>query len=90
MINSDSNCLDWFIQQDYLNTTFKKIFESLQKANEPIKELVAKLNFFTLLCQNAKIKESVTKAQLDLQIFEVLVNGNDKGILANSDSSQLR
>ena len=51
---------------------------------------MAKLNFFTLLCLNSKIKESVTKAQLDLQIFELLVNGNDKGILANPESSELR
>ena len=87
MINSDSACLDWFIKQDYLNTTFVKIFDSLQKADQPVKELVGKLNFFTLLCQNSKIKESVTQSQLDLKIFELLVNGNDKGLLANPDSS---
>jgi len=44
----------------------------------------------TLLCRNFTIKENVTRAQLDLQIFELLVGGNEKGLLAKADSSQLR
>lgn len=52
-----------------------------------MKSLVDRLNFLTLLCRNFIIKENVTKAQLDLQIFELLVNGNEKGLLAKPDSS---
>jgi hypothetical protein len=48
---------------------------------------VGKLRFLTLLCRNLKLKEDVTKAQLDLQIFELLVNGNAEGLLARPNSS---
>ena len=69
LINSDPTSLKWFIAKDYLNATIKKIINSLENTEAKVRDLVDKLKFLTILCRNHKIRENVTSAQLDLQIF---------------------
>jgi hypothetical protein len=72
----DNSCREWFVTKDYLNSTFRQIFDSLKKNDSGVAEIVGKLRFLTLLCRNKFLKEMVTQAQLDLQIFEFLVHGD--------------
>ena len=89
LVALDRQSQQWFLEKDHLKNTFGELIEQIKEGTN-LDAMASKLRFLTLLCQSGELKQLISGAKYDLQIFEVLVGKSGEKMVSSEESKHVR